>query len=204
MRSTRLALALVATAATAALTGAMVWMFIGPWSHQHPHGASTPEPTVASVRAPTCSAQSVRSLLGPVFDWDSGIQSRQDVIRRVVAVADPSGIETPGLLADLDDYLPDQDIWRQLSRYQTRQTLTGIRLTVPRSWGSISRLRERLGAGTAAFTVRATRIRSGVVAGRRAAVSSQIVLTMFVRCPASAIPSGYRLLRLSQLGHPLP
>lgn len=203
----RAALVVLAATATAAIAVATVGAIVGAPQHQQ-HLPSSPASTAHSTARPTrsaslaCSTRSAHALAARAFDWDSGSQSRQDVIRRVVAVADPSGVETPGLLADLDDYLPDADVWRQLAVYRTRQTLTGIKLTVPRSWATT--VHARLGAGTAAFTVLATRTRSGVVSSRRVTSSDRVEFTMFLRCPPSRSGGEYRLLRLSQLGHPLP
>ena len=42
-----------------------------------------------------------------IFAWDTAtLMTRTDHIEQLVAVADPTGESTPGLVADLDNYLP--------------------------------------------------------------------------------------------------
>ena len=173
----------------------------GPSAPPRPAGSAA-EPTPSG--RPGCPPDSARRLAYRLFSWDSAAESRQAVLRRIATSADDSGRETPGLLADLAQYVPEEDVWDELATYRTRQTLRFVSLTTPSTWRDREAvLHARLGAGTTAFTVRGVRTRSGFLPAAVATSSSDpVTFTMFVRCSRGA--SAYRLLRLSQLDHPLP
>ena len=168
-----------------------------------PRPAETPAASTPSSRS-GCAPPSARRLASRLFSWDSAAESRQTLLRRIVTSGDDSGRETPGLLADLGQYVPEEDVWDELAIYRTSQMLRVVSLTTPSTWRDReAALHARLGAGTTAFTVRGVRTRSGFLPAAVATSSSDpVTFTMFVRCSRGA--SAYRLLRLSQLDHPLP
>lgn len=173
----------------------------GPSAPHRPAGLAT-ESTLSSRSG--CAPASARRLAHRLFSWDSAAESRQTLLRRIVTSADDSGRETPGLLADLGQYVPQEDVWDELATYRTSQMLRFVSLTTPSTWRDReAALHARLGAGTTALTVRGVRTRSGFLPAAVATSSSDpVTFTMFVRCSRGA--SAYRLLRLSQLDHPLP
>src|SRR5690606_26805495 len=116
-----------------------------------------------------------------------------------LAAVDPTGQETPGLLADLSAYLPDGSWWQRLGEYRTRQHLEITNAFVPTAWThavSTGQITGRL-PGTTAVTVEGIRHRSGEVAGHPEAARSPVAFTMFVVCPPD---DECRLLRLSDPG----
>ena len=106
-----------------------------------------------------------RAAAAALFTWDtmSGLTAA-DYARPVIADADPSGDETPGMVADVAAYLPTASVWQQLRRYATTQSLTVHSAFVPDSWEHIAAAAaaSQLRSGTVAVTVAATRQRTGV------------------------------------------
>lgn len=145
-----------------------------------------------------------REVANALFTWDtmSGLTPR-DYANVLIADADPSGIETSGLITDVATYLPADDVWRQLRQYETRQWLEVYGIQVPSSWGQIvSESRGQIPDGTWAVTVRAYRHREGVWEGQQDTTREKVTFTVFVGCPPRFDERCY-LLRLSELGNPL-
>jgi hypothetical protein len=144
-----------------------------------------------------------RRVAAAVFTWDTAADyGPSDYIQQVVNVGDPSGNETPGLAADLADYLPNTAAWAQLRQYGTRQWLTIDTATVPASWGqALQQGQATLLPGTTAYTITGTRHRAGVWDGKPVSSAEQVSFTIFETCQPTY--QSCRLLRLSQLDNPL-
>lgn len=173
-------------------------------------GASStaaPSPTemalapLPETRDPESFARSVASAL---FTWDTyTLLSPQDHRDVLLQVADPSGLETPGLVSDLDGYLPDQATWTQLQEYQTRQWLDIDRAYVPDQWDDAEAAAgDSLAPGTIAYTIEGTRHREGVWYDKPVTSAHDVAFTIFLTCPPDGDQSCY-LLRLSVLDEPL-
>ena len=81
-------------------------------------------PALPATSDPETFARLVAETL---FAWDTAtLITRTDQVEELVAVAvaDPTGESTPGLVSDLGGYLPTQDAWVELAHYQTRQWLS--------------------------------------------------------------------------------
>jgi hypothetical protein len=145
-----------------------------------------------------------RWVAAAVFGWDTATgYTPADYIQQVVNVGDPSGNETPGLAADLADYLPNTAAWAQLRTYETRQWLTIDTATVPSSWAqALQQGQATLLPGTTAYTITGTRHRAGVWDGKPVTTTGRVSFTVFETCQPT-YPT-CRLLRLSQLDNPLP
>lgn len=144
-----------------------------------------------------------RLIAQALFIWDtSGMVDRGDHVERLLAVADPTGESTPGLLSDLDNYLPTHDAWLELAQYQTRQWLTINAVTTPTLWSQAeAQARSVLLPGTEAFTIHGVRHRSGVWEGTPVTTAHEVAFTIFGVCGPS-YPTCH-LLRLSMLDKPL-
>ena len=145
-----------------------------------------------------------RSVATTVFAWDTTAPIPLDAYSdRVVAVGDPSGFETPGLVADVARYLPTAEAWEFLSRYATRQWLDITAAVVPASWpGIVANAPEgALAEGTTAVTIDGVRHRAGVWEGKAVHDRFTVSFTVFVVC-VPTYPTCY-LLRLSELDNPL-
>ncbi len=139
-----------------------------------------------------------------LFDWDTtGVPPRSDYAGRLVAVADPSGEEAPGLVADLANYLPNPAAWTQLRPYATRQWIEVDSVGVPGVWPRIVATVSpgRLRPGTGAFTIHGVRHRAGLWEGRPVTSVHDVAFSVFVLCRPS-YPTCH-VLRLSRLDHPL-
>jgi len=162
-------------------------------------GAASPAPIT-----PTGDAEAfARRVALAVFAWDTATAYRpSDYIQAIVDVGDPSGNETPGLAADLADYLPNTAAWAQLRQYQTRQWLTIDTATVPSTWAqALQQGQATLLPGTTAYTITGTRHRAGVWDSEPVTTSEHVSFTVFETCQPTY--SSCRLLRLSQLDNPL-
>ena len=121
-----------------------------------------------------------------------------DLIEHILAFADPTGYETPGLYQDLSGYFPTKDQWSILRDYRTAQSLEISTLGVPESWPAIAaESANEIADGTVAVTITGTRTRTGGWNGEQSAKTYPVEFTMFVSCPESGRCS---VLRLSQLG----
>lgn len=174
-----------------------------------PHvGTSTnqPEPVVTELPSLRWSSDPMtfaRDVAEALFEWDTAtIISRTDHIEQLVAVADPTGESSPGLVADIDNYLPVQDAWVELARYETRQWLTVDSTATPTTWAEAERQAgDQLLPGTTAITIHGTRHRSGIWEGDPVASEHDVSFTIFMVC-APSYPTCH-LLRLSILDKPL-
>lgn len=144
-----------------------------------------------------------RQVARALFDWDTAtLTSRADHVEQLVAVADPTGEATPGLLSDLDNYLPSTDAWTELAKYQTRQWIAIDSVTPPSRWAEAeAQAGDAFLPGTTGLTIRGTRHRIGVWEGEPAASEHDVAFTVFLVCGPS-YPECH-LLRLSMLDKPL-
>ncbi|MTB84938.1 hypothetical protein GGQ24_11380 [Nocardioides sp. zg-578] len=144
-----------------------------------------------------------RAVATSMFDWDTSLGFLPtDYAAAVLADANPSGEETPGLIADVATYLPNVDQWLDLGAMDVRQTIEIDDAYVPESWtAAVRQAHGHLRPGTTAVTVTATRHRSGVWNGESAASSHPVAFTVFAACEPSF--DRCHVLRLSQLDNPL-
>ncbi|MGE3326409.1 MAG: hypothetical protein AB7N61_13510 [Acidimicrobiia bacterium] len=145
----------------------------------------------------------VRQISTALFEWDTTtIVSRTDHVEQLVTVADPTGESTPGLVSDLDNYLPTQDAWVELAKYETRQWLTVESVSTPSKWAEAqAQAGGELLPGTTALTIQGTRHRFGTWEGEPVASEHDVAFTVFIVCGPS-YPECH-LLRLSMLDKPL-
>ncbi len=149
------------------------------------------------------SATFARQIAEALFGWDTAtLISRTDRVQQLVAVADPTGESTPGLVSDLDNYLPTQDAWVELAQYETRQWLSIDSVATPSMWAEAeTQAGDELLPGTTAFTIHGTRHRSGIWEGEPVTSAHEVAFTVFIVCGPS-YPECH-LLRLSMLDKPL-
>lgn len=182
-----------------------------------PPTSSAPDPThAASTVSPTTPGGSLPSLprtndpqefatavAHALFTWDTFTLLRPRDHRDVLLeVADPTGVETPGLVADLDRYLPDQATWTKLQEYRTRQWLHIDSVSVPEQWADAQAAGgDAITEGTIAYTVEGTRHRAGVWHDDPVTSQHQVAFTIFLTCAPTAEQCA--LLRLSLLDQPL-
>jgi len=146
----------------------------------------------------------VREVAHAVFDWDTTQAAPlSDYTGRLLAVADPTGEESPGLVADLTHYLPSPATWAGLRQYQTRQWIDIGSVRVPDRWPSaiVEAGPEGLRPGTTAYTIGGVRHRAGIWEGHPVATSHHVTFTVFLLCRPSYATC--HLLRLSMLDQPL-
>lgn len=157
-------------------------------------------PTLPSTSDPETFTRQVAEA---IFAWDRAtLVTRTDHIEQLVTVADPTGESTPGLVADLDNYLPTQDAWVELATYETRQWLSIDSVTTPTRWAEAqAQAGDALLRGTTALTIHGTRHRSGVWEGEPVSSEHAVAFTIFLVCGPS-YPECH-LLRLSILDKPL-
>ena len=144
-----------------------------------------------------------RQVAEAIFAWDtSTLVSRTDHIEQLIGVADPTGESTPGLASDLDNYLPTQDAWVELTKYETQQWLTVDSVSTPTKWAEAeAQAGDELLPGTTALTIHGTRHRSGIWEDEPISSENDVAFTIFLVCPP-AYPECH-LLRLSILDKPL-
>jgi hypothetical protein len=144
-----------------------------------------------------------RQVTRALFEWDTAtLISRADHVEQLVAVADPTGEATPGLVSDLDNYLPTPDAWTELAKYETRQWIAIDSVTTPSQWAEAeAQAGDQLLPGTTGLTIRGTRHRTGVWEGEPVASEHDVAFTVFIVC-APSYPECH-LLRLSMLDKPL-
>ena len=156
---------------------------------------------VAATADPRTFAESVA---GALFDWDTTApRALSDYTGRLLAVADPTGQESPGLVADIAGDLPTADAWASLTPYYTRQWLEVSSVKVPDLWeralGEAGP--QGMAPGTTAYTITGTRHRSGIWEGEAVTSEHEVAFTVFIACEPS-YPTCH-LLRLSRLDEPL-
>lgn len=144
-----------------------------------------------------------RAVAASLFDWDSSAGFLPtDYTAAVLADADPSGEETPGLLDDVATYLPTVEQWLDLGAMEVIQTIEIDDAFVPDSWKSaVEQAHGHLRLGTTAVTITGTRHRTGVWNGETAESSYPVSFTVFVACRPTF--DRCHVLRLSQLDNPL-
>lgn len=139
-----------------------------------------------------------------LFDWDTTwTVPLSDYTGRLIAVADPAGEESPGLVDDLANYLPSAATWAQLRSYSTKQRIEIDSVSVPRLWAQAV---AEAGAGdlppgSTAYTIDGVRHRAGVWDGESVTTEHDVAFTVFIVCRPS-YPTCH-LLRLSRLNQPL-
>ena len=144
-----------------------------------------------------------RAVATSLFDWDTTAgYLPTDYTAPLLADADPSGEETPGLIDDVATYLPTVEQWLDLGAMEVVQTIAINDAYVPDSWAAaVNQAHGHLRPGTTAVTITGTRHRSGVWNGEKAESSYPVSFTVFVACPPAF--DRCRVLRLSQLDKPL-
>jgi hypothetical protein len=144
-----------------------------------------------------------RAVAVSLFDWDTSAGFLPtDYTSAVLADADPSGEETPGLLDDVATYLPTVEQWLDLGAMEVVQTIEIDHAYLPDSWAAaVEQAHGHLRPGTTAVTITGTRFRSGVWNGEVAESSYPVSFTVFVACQPAF--ERCHVLRLSQLDNPL-
>ncbi|WP_324654061.1 hypothetical protein [Georgenia sp. H159] len=157
-------------------------------------------PPIIATANPVTFATAVSRAL---FDWDTtGRHTLADHKGRLLVVADPSGVESPGLVADLGAYLPTVQTWDFLAKYETRQWIQVTDTRVPGQWqDAVTAAGDGLTPGTTAVTVTGVRHRVGTWEGHEVAERFDVAFTAFIVC-GPTYPQCY-LLRLSRLDEPL-
>lgn len=163
-------------------------------------------PVVTELRALRSTSDPetfARQVAEALFSWDTAtLITRTDHVEQLVAVADPTGESTPGLVSDLDNYLPTQDSWVELTKYETRQWLSIEAVATPSKWAEAqAQAGDELLPGTTALTIHGARHRSGVWEGEPVTSEHDVAFTIFIVCGPS-YPECH-LLRLSILDKPL-
>ena len=144
-----------------------------------------------------------RDVAEALFEWDTATMiTRADHIERLVTVGDPTGESTAGLLSDIGGYLPTDEAWRDLAKYETRQWLTIDTVSTPNKWAEVeAQAGDTLLPGTTALTINGVRHRAGVWDGDPVSSQYDVAFTVFIVCGPS-YPECH-LLRLSVLDKPL-
>lgn len=167
--------------------------------------AATPVVTLEDRALPrtTDPVAYARAVATALFDWDTSLGFLPtDYTAAVLADADPTGEETPGLISDVATYLPTVEQWLDLGAMEVRQTIAIDDAYVPETWtAAVDQAHGHLRPGTAAVTVTGTRHRTGVWNGETAESSYPVSFTIFVACEPSF--DRCHVLRLSQLDKPL-
>ena len=160
-----------------------------------------PSPTPQSGTDPVLFAQTIAHTL---FNWDTRTDTPERIRDQVLAWADPTGRETPGLITDIAGYLPDSGMWAVLRGYETTQHLEITSAAVPDSWAQITRSAapDQIPPGATAVTVTGIRHRDGVTFGQPSSVERDVSFTIFLTCPTTSTGSCH-VLRLSSLDTPL-
>lgn len=160
-----------------------------------------PADQVVDTSDPAAFAVSAAQVL---FAWDTTEPTPlNEYTGRLLAAADPSGEESPGLATDLTIYLPSPESWEDLKTYETRQWIDITFYKVPYDWNSAQDNAKSpdIAAGTTAYTITGLRRRSGIWQGETAKTVDKVSFTIFMTCKPTY--DTCRLLRLSQLNNPL-
>jgi hypothetical protein len=168
-----------------------------------PSESAASDPNTNALPHSTDPVGYARAVASRLFDWDSSAGYLPvDFQSPVVADADPSGEETPGLITDIASYFPGLDQWLDLATMHVTQTLTIDSAEVPVSWGTIAaQAHGELRPGTTAVTITGTRKRAGLWNGQPSTTTAPVEFTVFVACRPTF--DRCHLLRLSELGNPL-
>lgn len=162
--------------------------------------ATQTSPPALDAAEPQAFARQVATAL---FAWDTRtVSTPKSVTERLVSVADPTGESSAGLVSDITNYLPTDQVWTELRKYETRQWIEVASVETPDLWATAeAQAGDELLPGTTAFTVRGTRHREGVWEGEDVASQHEVAFTVFIVC-APTYPECH-LLRLSKLDDPL-
>ena len=169
-----------------------------------PGESPRPPATVVQQISETADAERFTiAVAHALFTWDThSTLTPADYREPLVAVADPTGHETNGLISDLDNYLPDRETWIALQEYQTRQWLEIDTVVIPEAWeDAVAVGGDAMAEGTVAYTVTGIRHRAGVWHGEDEVSARDVAFTMFLTCPPAGDPC--HLLRLSLPDQPL-
>lgn len=145
-----------------------------------------------------------RAVAEAILEWDTSDGFEPGDYRgRLLVVADPTGVEAPGLASDLETYLPTAASWSRLRDHATRQWLEISHAEVPSGWASIADADDgkSIAPGTTAVTVEGFRHRAGTWEGSDVSSEHEVAFTIFVAC-GPTYPTCH-LLRLSELDNPL-
>ncbi|WP_308465231.1 hypothetical protein [Rathayibacter soli] len=159
------------------------------------HPQPLPNTSKATIFAP--------AVIEALFTWDtaSGIDLA-GYEQPLITAADPSGTDAPGLIHDLSNYFPSSSSWSTLQEYQTRQSVTIGRLYIPDQWRqAVAADSGHVQDGVVAYTVEATRHRTGLWLEKPVSSEHPVSFTMFLACPPATRQCV--LLRLSKLNDPL-
>lgn len=163
-----------------------------------------PEPRpLASLPRTNNPEDYVRAVAVALFDWDTfTLLTPADHRAVLIDDADPSGLETPGLIADLDGYFPSTVTWRDLAEYRTTQRLEIDSVIVPEQWAeAVAASGGQIADGTHAYTIDGTRHREGIWYDKPVTSAHPVAFTVFVTCQPAF--DRCHLLRLSLLDTPL-
>jgi len=217
---TRRQIALIATAVL--LVAALVVGIYGLVAGPSPSGGESGSPVAAVTAGPRTATDTkvsdptsaalphtndpiayARAVAAALFDWDTAAGFLPaDYQAPVLADADPSGEETPGLITDVTTYMPTVDQWLDLGAMNVTQTLTIRSAAVPASWATaVAQAHGELRPGTIAVTIEGTRQRTGIWNGETSSTFSPVSFTAFIACAPTF--DRCRVLRLSQLDNPL-
>jgi hypothetical protein len=176
---------------------------VGHRTGQSPEVEATPVSEIAPLPDVSDPETFAGLVAQAIFEWDTAtLVTRTDRVERLVAVGDPTGESTPGLVADLDNYLPTPDAWHELAKYETRQWLSVEAVTRPMKWPEAeAQAGDALLPGTTAFTIEGVRHRTGIWEDAPVSSEHDVSFTVFVVCGPS-YPECH-LLRLSMLDNPL-
>jgi len=169
----------------------------------HAPGENPAAPELSPLPRTNDPERYTRAVAQALFDWDTfTLLTPADHRAVLIEDADPTGTETPGLIADLDGYFPSASTWRDLAEYRTRQHLEIERVYVPEQWEeAVAASGGQIAEGTIAYTVEGTRHRDGVWYDEPASSAHPVAFTVFVSC--EPVFDRCHLLRLSQLDNPL-
>lgn len=170
----------------------------GPTSAPAPTNGVLPD--LASTADPE---EFARVVAHAIFDWDTTVLvPRSAYLDRIASVADPTGESSPGLISDVDAYLPPESTWIDLREYETRQWIEIDTSTVPTQWDTaLDQAGDQLAPGTIAYTITGTRHRAGIWDGDAVTSQHEVAFTAFMVCAPTY--DDCRLLRLSLLDEPL-
>lgn len=159
--------------------------------------------TLPELQPVTDPKQFAEVVAHAIFDWDtSALAPRAAYLERIATVADPTGESSPGLISDVDGYLPPEKIWVDLREYETRQWIDIATVTVPSKWETaLDQAGSALPPGTTAYTITGVRHRDGVWDGEPVTSQHDVAFTVFMTCAPTY--EQCRLLRLSLLDEPL-
>ncbi|MDA8298170.1 MAG: hypothetical protein M0004_16620 [Actinomycetota bacterium] len=176
-----------------------------------PAGSGSSGPTSSPARGPAPAVLPktdnpvayAKAVAEALFDWSTTTgYAPSDYTSPVLADADPSGDELPGLIGDVASYEPTDTQWTELATMQVVQHLTITTAVVPSLWPqALAEAHGQLRPGTTAITITGVRHRTGVWYGQPASTSDPVSFTVFEACSPSW--PDCHTLRLSQLNDPL-